>query len=148
MEEETDLRKHILVVDDNRSLALLVEEVLKFHGFAVRTAFDGLGALEKVQQEVPDLIILDLVMPKMNGYEVCRALQASSATAGIPILVLTAQGQVDLLAKPGTKWSLETGIEERIEGFESGALEFLNKPITASDLVEQVRKVLALADLG
>ena len=148
METDKDLQRRILVVDDDRSLAHLVEEVLKFHGYTVRTAFDGLDALEKVQQEVPDLIILDLIMPKMNGYEVCRALQASPATAGIPVLMLTGQGLLDPPTKPGTKWSLETGIEERMEGFEAGALEFLNKPITAVDLVAQVRKTLALADLG
>jgi DNA-binding response OmpR family regulator len=148
MENDKDLKRRILVVDDDRSLVHIVEEVLRYEGYTVLTAFDGLEALRRVRLEPPDLIIMDLVMPKMNGYEVCRVLQASPATAGIPILMLTGQGQVDPPAKPGGKWSLEKGIQERIEGFESGALEFLSKPVGASELVAHVRKVLALADLG
>jgi DNA-binding response OmpR family regulator len=148
MKETEDLQTRILVVDDNRQLVQLIQEVLQRAGYVVLTAFDGLEGLTKARAETPDLIIMDINMPKLNGYQVCRTLQADPTTASLPILMLTARGQVDPPPHAGVPWSLEQGVQERMEGFESGALEFLSKPIAASELVAQVRKVLALAALG
>jgi CheY-like chemotaxis protein len=147
MKEQKDLKRRILVVDDNRPLVNLVAEILKHEGYAVLTAFDGLEAVGKARSELPDLIIMDLDMPKMDGYAACRALQSSPATARIPVLMLTGQGQVDPYTAPKDKWSQDKGIQERMEAFESGALEFLSKPVKASELLEEVRRILALADL-
>lgn len=147
MKEHKDLKRRILVVDDNLPLVNLVAEIVKHEGYAVVTAFDGLEALGKARSESPDLIIMDLDMPKMDGYEACRALQSSPATARIPVLVLTGQGQVDPFTAPKDKFNQDKGIRERMEAFESGALEFLSKPVRASELLEEVRRILALADL-
>jgi CheY-like chemotaxis protein len=148
MKEQNDLKKRILVADDNRTLVQLVSEILRHEGYAVLTAFDGLEALRKARSERPDLIIMDLDMHKMDGYAACRVLQSSPVTASIPVLMLTGKGQVEPSTAPKDKWTRDKGIQERMEAFESGALEFLSKPIMASELLEQVRKVLALVNLG
>ena len=88
--------KHrILIVDDNHALVLAAERVLQKEGFDVLTAFDGQEGLEKTRRERPNLIILDIMMPKMDGYEVCRQLRSDPATAQIPIIILSAKGDVD-----------------------------------------------------
>lgn len=148
MNEQRGHKRRILVVDDNRTLVHLVAEILKHEGYDASTAFDGLEALEKVRSEPPDLIIMDLDMPKMDGYEACRVLQSSPATASIPIVMLTGQGQVDPYTDPKDRWEQEKGIGERMKGFDYGAVEFLSKPIKAADLLEHLRRALALADLG
>ena len=130
----------ILVVDDNRSIVRLIEALLHKEEFEVFTAFDGLEGLEKAQKEKPDLVILDIVMPKMDGYEVARVLQSDPETAAIPILMLTVKGQVDdpdLDAR-----ALEAAIRERMNGYEAGAIEFLSKPIKAKELLNRVKALL------
>ena len=130
----------ILVVDDNRSVVRIIQVLLQKEGFEVLTAFDGLEALQKAQEEKPDLIILDVVMPKMDGYEVCRLLQDDPDTAAIPVLMLTVKGQVD---DPDLdERALDTGIQERMEGYEAGAIEFLSKPIKAKELLDRVKTLL------
>jgi two-component system alkaline phosphatase synthesis response regulator PhoP/two-component system response regulator VicR len=131
---------HILVVDDNRSVVRIIQVLLQKEGFEVLTAFDGLEALQKAQEEKPDLIILDVVMPKMDGYEVCRLLQDDPDTAAIPVLMLTVKGQVD---DPDLdERALEMGIQERMDGYDAGALEFLSKPIKAKELLDRVKTLL------
>lgn len=131
---------HILVVDDNRSVVRIIQVLLQKEGFEVLTAFDGLEALQKAQEEKPDLIILDVVMPKMDGYEVCRLLQDDPDTAAIPVLMLTVKGQVD---DPDLdERALDTGIQERMDGYEAGAIEFLSKPIKAKELLARVKTLL------
>jgi two-component system alkaline phosphatase synthesis response regulator PhoP len=132
----------ILVVDDNRSLVRVMAGVLQKSGFHVFTAFDGEEALRVARLERPDLIVLDIVMPKLDGYEVCRRLQSDPATAAIPILMLSVKGQVD---DPGLDAaSIEARLEERMAGFDAGALDFLSKPIRAGELLERVNKLLLL----
>lgn len=132
----------ILVVDDNRSLVRVMAGVLQKSGFHVFTAFDGEDGLRVAGLERPDLIILDIVMPKLDGYEVCRRLQSDPATAAIPILMLSVKGQVD---DPGLdSVSIEARLEERLAGFDAGALDFLSKPIRAGELLERVNKLLLL----
>ena len=132
----------ILVVDDNRSLVRVIEGVLQKNGFQVLTAFDGEEGLRQAKAEKPDLIILDIVMPRMDGYQVCRALQDDPDTSAIPVLMLTVKGQVD---DPDLdEASVRSGIEERMAGFDVGALDFLSKPVKANELLERVRNLLLL----
>lgn len=135
-----DSQARILVVDDNRAIVRLVEALLQKEGFETLTAFDGLEGLEKAREEKPDLVILDIVMPKMDGYEVCRLLQNDPETAAIPVLVLTVKGQVDDPSLDDQ--TIESRIQEQMEGFEVGAADFLSKPIKARELLERVRGLL------
>jgi CheY-like chemotaxis protein len=133
-------KTHILVVDDNRSLVRIIQGLLQKEGHEVLTAFDGVDGLQKAREEKPDLIILDVVMPRMDGYEVCRLLQDDPDTAAIPVLMLTVKGQVD--APDLDDRALETGIRERMDGYEAGAVEFLSKPIKAKELLSRVKTLL------
>ena len=132
----------ILVVDDNHSIVRLIGALLQKDGFEVLAAFDGLEGLQKAREEKPDLIVLDIVMPRMDGYEVSRLLQNSPATAAIPILMLTVNGQVDDPSLDDD--ALRAGIRERMDGYEAGAVEFLSKPIKAKELLDRVRALLWL----
>jgi two-component system phosphate regulon response regulator PhoB len=117
----------ILVVDDEQDAVDLVAFNLKQAGFQVVTAPDGAEALDKVHKHQPDLIVLDIMMPELDGLEVCKLLRRDSATAGIPILMLTAKAtEVD-----------------RILGLELGADDYVTKPFSPRELVLRVRKLLA-----
>ncbi|HEY4691199.1 MAG TPA: response regulator [Anaerolineae bacterium] len=135
--------KRILVVDDNRSLVRLLEGVLLRAGYDVLTAFDGQEGLRVVRQEKPDLVILDIVMPNMDGYQVCRELQNDPDTASIPVILLTVKGQVDDTSIGET--DVNTGVRERLAGFEVGAMDFISKPVKAADLLDRVRNLLWLS---
>lgn len=127
----------ILVVDDNRSLVRVIEGVLAKEGFEVLTAFDGPTGLRKARDEKPDLIILDIVMPEMDGYEVCRHLQRDPDTARIGVLMLT---RLDL--KRFTSRDQEpTGTSE------PATVDYLAKPVTAKGLLDRVRDLLSLSGL-
>jgi len=132
----------ILVVDDNHSIVRLIEALLQKDGFEVLTAFDGLEGLQKAREEKPDLIILDIVMPRMDGYEVSRLLQGDPDMAAIPVLMLTVKGQIDDPSLDDD--ALEAGIREQMEGYEAGAVEFLSKPIKAKELLHRVKALLWL----
>jgi len=116
----------ILVVEDERDIRELIGFTLRFAGFEVLLADSGIAAIEKVPLEQPDLIILDVRMPKMTGYEVCRQLKENPATSAIPIVFLSAKGQED----------------EIQQGLSSGALEYIVKPFAPDELTEQVRDIL------
>ena len=133
-------KRCILVVDDNRSVVRIIEVLLQREGFETLTAFDGLEGLQKAREEKPDLIILDIVMPRMDGYEVCRLLQDDADTASIPILMLTVMGQLDDPTLDDQ--AIKTHVRERMEGFEAGAADFLSKPIKAKELLDRVRTSL------
>lgn len=91
--------KKILVVDDEPHVRILLKSRLEANGFNVATAYGGLQALEKVKEEKPDLILLDIVMPDLNGYEVAKQLKADPATAKIPIIIFTAANVQELEEK-------------------------------------------------
>jgi class 3 adenylate cyclase len=121
----------ILVVDDTPMNVKLLEGVLTGHGFVVITAPSGPAALERVRADRPDIVLLDVVMPEMSGYEVCRRLRADEATRLLPIVMVTA-------LDPGT---------ERVKGIEVGADDFLTKPINQPELLARVRSLLRIKAL-
>jgi DNA-binding response OmpR family regulator len=128
----------ILVVDDDRPTVMIIERLLKKDGYDVCTAFDGKEGLQRAQAEKPDLIILDLMMPKMDGYEVCYRLKNDPDTADIAVLMLTAKGGIE--NSNGQKFAAR--LEDRLRGFEVGAVDFLIKPIKAKDLAKRVKALL------
>lgn len=116
----------ILVVDDDLDTLKLVGTTLEKQGYLIVAAKDGVEALERVAQHSPDLILLDIMMPRMDGYEVTRRLRADPKTAAIPIILFTAKGQVD----------------DKVAGLEAGANEYLTKPTHPAELVARVRSLL------
>lgn len=117
----------ILVVDDDPEIVHLFTYALRRAGYQVEGALDGQTALEHARQAPPDLIILDVMMPGIDGYEVARQLRAEAATATIPIVMLTARAL----------------IADQVEGLQAGANSYLVKPVTPSVLVNKVREILA-----
>ncbi len=116
----------ILAVDDEPHILRLVSFSLSSKGFEVIEASDGLTAIEIAEREQPDLILLDVMMPVLDGYEACRRLKANPATQHIPVVMLSAKSQK----------------AEQAVGLEAGAIDYICKPFTPKDLVEQVRGFL------
>jgi class 3 adenylate cyclase len=121
-------RARILVVDDTPQNVKLLADVLAAKGYDVVTASSGAQALEEVARAEPDLVLLDVVMPAMSGYEVCRRIRANPATELLPVVMVTA---------------LDPG-EERVKGLEAGADDFLTKPINQPELLARVRSLLRI----
>jgi class 3 adenylate cyclase len=121
----------ILVVDDTLQNVKLLADLLTAKGYAVTTAASGPEALERVGREPVDLVLLDVVMPQMSGYEVCRRLREQPATALLPVVMVTA-------LDPGP---------ERVKGLEAGADDFLTKPINQLELLARVRSLLRIKAL-
>ena len=122
----------VLVVEDEPDIRSLIVHHLEREGFRCRTAGSGGEALARVRSSAPDLIVLDLMLPGMDGLEVCRRLRGDAATAGLPIIMLTAKAdEVD-----------------RIVGLELGADDYLAKPFSPKELVARVRAVLRRAQPG
>jgi len=121
----------ILVVDDTPQNVLLLSAVLEKKGYEVITASSGAQALQLVASDRPDLVLLDVVMPQMSGYEVCRKIRENPATGVLPVVMVTA---------------LDPG-EERIKGLEAGADDFLTKPINQPELLARVRSLLRIKHL-
>ncbi len=117
---------HVLIVDDEIETLNLVEMVLNLHGYRISRATRPSEGLEIAWAEVPDLIILDVMMPEMNGYEMARRLRGNPLTAAVPILMFTAKGRVDDLA----------------EGFEAGVNDYVTKPAHPAELLIRVKSLL------
>lgn len=116
----------ILVVEDEKDLADLLSYNLEREGFQVASAYDGLSGLEQAKSDLPDLILLDLMLPGMLGTEVCKALRKEAATSRIPVLMLTAKGdEID-----------------RVVGFEVGADDYIVKPFSMREVVLRIKAVL------
>lgn len=120
------MAKKILLVDDEPYIVLLLETRLKSEGYEVTSAGDGLAALERAKKEMPDLMILDLMLPKMDGYKVCGLLKKDARYARIPILMFTARAQE----------------EDRKLGGEMGADAYLTKPFEPQALMAKVHELL------
>ena len=116
-------RKKILLVDDSATTLMMEQMVLRGHPYSVVTAKNGREAVERASSEKPDLILMDVVMPEMNGFEACRRIRQQPALAGIPIILVTTRGE---------EGSMETG-------FQSGCTDYITKPINGAELLTKVR---------
>jgi two-component system alkaline phosphatase synthesis response regulator PhoP len=116
----------ILVVDDEIYIVHILDFSLGIEGYEVMTALDGEQALAKVAQDRPDLIVLDIMMPKLDGYETCKALKQNPATHDIPVILLSAKGR---------------NVDQKI-GFEVGADDYITKPFSPRKLVERINAIL------
>ena len=136
-------KKRVLVVDDNESIVRVLEHVLTRAGYEVSTAFDGPEAIETALRVKPELVLLDIEMPTMNGYEVCRRLRARRDLHNLHIIMLTVKGQLSPLGPTlADKKALEQRVREQTDGFDAGADEFLTKPIVAKEVLAQVNRFL------
>ena len=121
------MAEKILLVDDDLDTLRLVGLMLQRQGYEIRAANNGLHALTMAQSELPDLILLDVMMPEMDGYEVARQLRAEPTTANIPIIMFTAKTQID----------------DKVMGFEAGADDYLTKPTQPRELFAHMKAVLS-----
>jgi len=116
----------ILVVDDEPNIVLSIEFLMKQQGYEVRTAGNGQDALRALEEDIPDLVLLDVMMPKPDGFEVCQAIRANPDWKGVTVIMLTAKGrEVD-----------------REKGLALGADDYITKPFATRELVEKVRSFL------
>ena len=120
-------KQKILVVDDDAFIRRPLEFILRQEGFEPVTASNGNECMEKVASERPDLIILDVMMPGRDGFELCKTIKRESCYADIPVILLSARGQN----------------HDRERGLCLGAADFLTKPYSPSELVRRVREILA-----
>jgi DNA-binding response OmpR family regulator len=120
------VRKKILVVEDDPDLVELLSFNLRGYGFTVSTANDGLDALKKARTILPDLILLDLMLPELDGFGVCEILRREPATAGIPIIMVTAMSSQFA----------------RLAGLEAGANDYITKPFSPKQLIARVQALL------
>ena len=125
-------RKRILLVDDSETMIMLEQMLLGSGGYDFVIARDGHEALQKAEKEQPDLILLDVVMPKMQGFEVCRRLRGKKATKLIPIIMVTTRGEMD----------------DMESGFGGGCNDYITKPVDAQELVEKVQSWLGVEAMG
>jgi len=121
----------VLVVDDTAANLKLLEDLLGFHGYEVDVAESGEEALAAIKRDPPDVVLLDVVMPGLSGYDVCLAIRADPALAMLPVVMVTALGDR----------------EERVRGLEAGADDFLSKPVNQPELFARVKSLLRIKDL-
>lgn len=120
------MAQKILVVDDEESLSLFVCRALRQQGWKTVCAHDGDTALSLVYEEMPDLVILDLMLPRMDGWEICRRIKSDSTTSHIPVMMLTAR----------------TSAEDVVQGLDLGADDYMRKPFPLEELLARVRALL------
>ena len=116
----------ILVVDDEIYIVHILDFSLGMEGYEVVTALDGEQAIEKARSEKPDLIVLDIMMPKLDGYETCKILKGDKETRDIPVILLSAKGR---------------NVDQKV-GFEVGADDYITKPFSPRKLVERINSIL------
>ncbi len=119
-------RKKILLVDDAETILMMERMILNKAGYELITAKDGQEAVTKAVAERPDLILMDVVMPKMNGFEACKQLRGQDTTKAIPIIMVTTRGEAE---------SVESG-------FESGCDDYITKPINGLEVLSKVKSAL------
>jgi len=121
------MNSKVLIIEDDPATSRLVDYSLRHHGYQVITATNGLEGVRKAQTEAPDLVILDVMLPGIDGYEICHRLRADPATAGLRILMFSAKAQ---------EIDKETGIKV-------GADDYLTKPAAPAEIVARVERLLA-----
>lgn len=122
------MASYILIVDDQPELAQMMEDLLGAAGYDARSAGNGREALAGIQAEAPDLVLLDVNMPELDGFEVAAMLKSDPATAAIPIIMVSAN----------------EGRGSRLVGLESGAEDYLAKPVDPAELLAKIRNLLLL----
>ena len=121
-----------MVVDDSPIILNLLQNVLKRQGYIVRKADSGATALQSISSKIPDLILLDIKMPEMDGFEVCRRLKASEKTREIPIIYLSAMDET----------------AHKIEGFKTGGVDYITKPFQSEEVLARVKTHLKIRELA
>jgi two-component system, OmpR family, alkaline phosphatase synthesis response regulator PhoP len=122
-----DMARRILIADDEENIVISLEFLMKREGFEVSIAQDGEQAVEKIRAEKPDLVLLDVMMPKKSGFEVCQEIRSDPSLNAVRILMLTAKGRETEVAK----------------GLALGADSYVTKPFSTKELVERIRSMLA-----
>lgn len=122
--------KRILVIDDLPENVFMLQDRLEHEGYEVLTAYDGQSGIDKAISELPDLILLDVMMPDITGIEVCKTLVTNPLTKSIPIILVTAK----------------SGAEDTREGLEAGAFDYIKKPFNRIELMARVNSALKLSD--
>jgi DNA-binding response OmpR family regulator len=130
----------VMCIDDDIAQLTVMSGILRNNGYEVETATNGTDGIAKASAWKPGLIILDIMMPGMDGFEVCRHLKKDEATKNIAVLMLTAKGGVD--EKVDHAYEFASKVRDRLKGFDSGAMEFLTKPVKAKDLLQRVKAIL------
>jgi CheY-like chemotaxis protein len=124
-------KKYVLIVDDDPDLVETVAMLLESKGYEVGKAYDGVEGEESIKKRHPDVVVLDVMMPRKDGYKLCKELKADPSTRGIPVLLLTAVGE----AVPTTTYTHH-------EGMSTEAEDYLAKPVDAATLVEAVERLI------
>jgi DNA-binding response OmpR family regulator len=119
-------RKKILLVDDSETSLMMSRMILSKASYDIVVAKDGLEGVEKALAELPDLILLDVVMPKMNGFDACARIRAQETTKAIPVIIVTTRGE---------EMNVETG-------FSAGCNDYITKPVNGLELLTKVRSLL------
>lgn len=120
------MSQHILIVDDEKNIAISVDYLLRREGYEVSVAHDGEEGLRLIQNSPPDLVLLDIMMPKLNGFQVCEAVRQDPALADVRIVMLTAKGRD----------------AEKEKGLALGADAYITKPFSTRELVSRVKALL------
>jgi DNA-binding response OmpR family regulator len=126
------MSSHILIVEDDQDIAELIARYLRKAGFSAEIVASGRDAVAAIDARLPDLLVLDLMLPHVGGLEVCRVVRADTSTAALPIIMLTARAEES----------------DRIVGLELGADDYLAKPFSPNELVARVRALLRRAERG
>ena len=129
LEEMGDSRQTILIIDDKPDAIIAAKKALQSEGYNVIEVYNGKTGLEAIEEKTPDLILLDVMMPDMDGFEICKKLKEDELYNHIPIIMLTAKGEVD----------------DRVEGIETGADDYITKPFNLRELKARIRMVLRRA---
>jgi len=120
------MAKKIMVVDDEPYIARVIKFKLEQEGYTVISANDGQSGLQKIKEEKPDMVLLDVMMPGLSGYEVCQKIKEDAELAGIPVVILTAKGQE----------------RDREQGLTIGASDYITKPFSPNRLLELVKNMI------
>lgn len=120
------MAKKVLIADDEEDVKAVLQMFLQSRGYDVITAYDGLDAIDQVNREKPDLVLLDIMMPMIDGFEVCRKIKANPDTNPIPVVMLSAAGHAESVQK----------------GLDVGAVDYLVKPFEPEQLLKLIQKII------